>query len=379
MSGESYVLRTMLELIRIDSESLSERAAADYVTARLREMGVDAVEDEAGKVLGGNAGNLTALVKGSVAGAPTVMLNAHLDTVKPGKGVRPVVEDGVVRASGDTILGSDDKAGVAAILDTVRRLKEEGAPHGDILLVFTVAEELGIKGAAKLDPAVLKADFGYALDSSGGPGEIIVGSPTHDKITAVITGRAAHAGIEPEKGVSAIRVAADAIASMKLGRIDDETTANVGVIRGGLATNIIPESVTIEAEARSRNADKLTEQIANMREALERAASNAAARIDIRIDREYSAYMLGEDCPAVKTAVEAARAAGIAPELRTSGGGSDANVFNHIGLPTATLGIGMRNCHTAKEHIYVSDLEAVARFVYEIVMRAAAGAKEGGA
>ncbi|MFA6451276.1 MAG: M20/M25/M40 family metallo-hydrolase, partial [bacterium] len=313
-----------------------------------------------------NSGNLIATIKGERRDLPAIMLNAHMDTVKPGIGVKPVIDGDMIKASGDTILGGDDKAGVAIILEIARILKEEKIPHGDLLIVMTVAEEIGIKGAGALDPKYLKADFGYTLDCTGTAGGIFVASPTHDKIEARITGRAAHAGIEPEKGISAILTASKAISKMKLGRIDDETTANVGVIRGGRATNIIPDSVLIEAEARSHNTAKLDEQVAMMRGALETAASEAGAQIDLKIIREYQNYKLTEDMPVIKVAQAVARSIGIEPILKTSGGGSDANIFNAHGLPTAPLGTAMHNCHTMDEDISISELECVFEYVMAI-------------
>ncbi len=365
--GNSSLIDTFLELIAIDSESLSERNVVDCVASRLKPYVDSIFEDDAGSKIGGNAGNLIATIKGTLKDAPTIMLNAHTDTVKPGIGVKYTIDGDIIKSAGQTILGGDDKAGVAVILEMVRRLKEEKVPHGDILIVLSVAEELGIKGAAVIDPKHLKADFGYVLDCTGKAGGIFVASPTHDKIDAVITGRAAHAGIEPEKGVSAILTASKAIAAMKLGRIDEETTANVGVIRGGRATNIIPDSVHIEAEARSHNMEKLEKQIAAMKKALEDAASEAGAGIDIKIDREYVNYRISEDAPVVRTAIAAAKALDITPELKTSGGGSDANIFNVLGLPSVPLGTAMSKCHTKEEEISISELEEVFRFVYQIV------------
>jgi tripeptide aminopeptidase len=367
MSGYSPLIETLLELVRIDSESFNERRVADYIIGRLKCAADEIIEDDAGAKLGGNAGNLIVRLKGARPDFPTIMLNAHMDTVQPGIGIEPVVEGDIIRSAGDTILGSDDKAGVALIIEIVRQLKDKNIPHGDLLLVFTIAEEIGIKGAARLDPKLLKADFGYVLDCTHGPGCIFIGSPSHEKITATVRGRAAHAGIEPEKGISAIRAASLAISRMTLGRIDDETTANVGVIHGGHATNIVPDTVTVEAEARSHDRAKLERQVVHMVQALESAAAETGAKIEFVIEREYSSYRLAEDMPIVKLAMKAARAAGIEPELRMSGGGSDANVFNALGLPAAPLGTAMRKAHTKEEEISISELEGVLDYVMEIV------------
>ncbi|HOX27882.1 MAG TPA: M20/M25/M40 family metallo-hydrolase [bacterium] len=367
MAEPSKLIKTFLELVAIDSESLNERGVADYILARLAPRAASVFEDDAAAKLGGNCGNLILKLKGSIPGAPVIMLNAHMDTVKPGIGIKPVFDGDMIRSGGDTILGSDDKAGVAVIIETVDRLFEEKAPHGDLLLVFTISEEIGLRGAANLDSKLLEADFCYTLDNSGGAGVIFVGAPSHDKLTVRIKGRAAHAGVEPEKGVSAIQVAAAAISKMKLGRIDDETTANVGVIRGGRATNIIPETVVVEAEARSHDNKKLEVQIDSMRAAFESAAAEFGATIEMEHEKEYLAYRLTEEMPVVKVAAAAARAMGVAPSLKVSGGGSDANIFNAHGLPSAPLGAAMRNCHSNKEEMSVSELEGVLKFVLEIV------------
>jgi tripeptide aminopeptidase len=363
----SPLIETFIEMIKIDSESLAERKMADYVIAKLKPYADTIFEDDAAAKIGGSAGNIIATVKGNRGGLPAVMLNAHIDTVKPGVGVKFTTGGDLIKSTGETILGADDKSGVSVILEIVRRLKEDNIPHGDLLIVLTVAEEIGIKGAAAIDPKHLKADFGYVLDCTGPAGGIFTASPAHDRIDARITGRAAHAGIEPEKGVSAILVASKAISSMKLGRIDEETTANVGVIRGGRATNIIPDSVLIEAEARSHNPEKLARQVVEMRAALENAASETGAEITIDIEREYNCYKLTENMPVIKVALAAARAIGLEPELKTSGGGSDANIFNALGLPSAPLGAAMRKCHTKEEEISISELEEVFNYVMRIV------------
>jgi len=367
MQTYSPLIKTFLELVSIDSESFYERDVADYVKSRIGKYFDDYFEDDASEKLGGNCGNQIIYIKGNRADYPVIMLNSHMDTVKPGIGIKTVIEGDIIKSSGETILGGDDKAGLCVIIELLSYLKENRIDCGDLQIVLTVAEEQGIKGASQLDTGLIKADFGYTLDNVGTAGDIFIASPYHDKITAKIVGKAAHAGMEPEKGVSAIQVVSKAISRMKLGRIDEETTANVGIIKGGRATNIIPDTVCIEAEARSHNQEKIQKQINHMREIMDVTCRENNAKLEIEINREYSGYMLDEGMQAVKVAMNAARLMGIEPCLRTSGGGSDANVFNKSGIQVAPLGTAMRNCHTTEEDISMTELEGVFEYVKKII------------
>lgn len=360
---EKPLIDTFLEMVRINSESRSEGRMNKYVRGRLGSFAAEIIEDGTAEKIGGESGNLVINIKGNRPGAPTILMNAHMDTVKPGLDIEPVIEGDMIRSAGETILGADDKTGLSVILETIRILKEEGRPHGDIQLVITVAEEQGLLGARNLDKSLLKADFGISLDCSGTAGMIYNASPFHDTIHATFKGRSAHAGIEPENGVSAILVASRAISKMKLGRVDEETTANVGIIKGGLATNIIPESVRLDAEARSHNEEKLKAQLADMRAAMVQAAEEAGAKVDIVEEREYTGYLISEDAPVIELMKKAASAVGITPEIKASGGGSDANIINRHGIPTIPIGSAMRKCHTQDEHIFIPELVKVLEWV----------------
>ncbi|HOV78782.1 MAG TPA: M20/M25/M40 family metallo-hydrolase [Bacillota bacterium] len=366
MVNTERIVKEFLELAGIDSVSGKERQIADRLKAKLAGLGLEVYEDAAGTLVGSDTGNIIGRMSGSGRG-PVLMLCSHMDTVEPGSGVKPVIEQGVIRSSGDTVLGADDKAGIAAILEVLRLLKENRIEHGGIEVVFTIWEEGGLFGSKNLDFSLLKARTGFVLDSDGPPGTIITRAPSQDRIGATIIGRAAHAGINPEDGINAIEVAGHAIARMKLGRIDHETTSNIGVIAGGKAVNIVPDSVSLEGEARSLNAEKRKAQTESICRAIRETASRFGASADIKVETLYLDFDLGEEAPPVKIAVRAAENLGLTYLLGKTGGGSDANIFNSRGISTAVLGIGMKKPHTTEEYINVSDLAGNARYLFEIV------------
>jgi len=291
-----------------------------------------------------------------------------MDTVTPGRGIQPRLDDdGYIRSDGTTILGSDDKAGLAAMLEAIRVLKEDGLPHGPIQFVITVGEEAGLVGARAMDPSRLRARYGFALDSNGSIGDIAVAAPTQAKIEIVIRGKSAHAGVNPEDGISAIQVAAKAVSRMPLGRIDAETTANIGRFEGGGPTNIVCDYVKLDAEARSIRQEKLDRQVAAMKEAVESAAAEFGASAEFASEIIYPAFSFGDDDEVVQIAKAAIAAMGRSPRTFPSGGGSDANVFNGKGVPTVNLAVGYEDIHTTKERIKADDLTAAAELVLAIV------------
>lgn len=365
------LLQEFVELVELYCPSGKEREAAEYVKNKLAELQLTVSEDDAGTKTGGNCGNLHVLLKGNAADCPSMMLSAHLDVVEPCEGVQAEVKDGVIQSAGDTVLGSDDKAGVAVLLETLRTIVENDLKHGDILAVFTIGEESGLYGSRHLDSAVLQSvDIGYALDSSGPPGKIIVQAPGQDNLHAVIRGKAAHAGIAPEKGINAIKILSQAVAAMPLGRIDAETTANIGIIKGGRAPNIVPDEVELWGEARSHNPAKLEKLTGQLRKALESAAADAGGTVELEIVPEYKNYTLTKDSLVVSLAVAAAEKAGLTVSLEETGGGSDSNIFNDKGLPTAVLGMGMEQVHTTKEQITEEHLYQAADWVVALVQAA---------
>jgi tripeptide aminopeptidase len=256
----SKVVETFLELIEIDSLSKNEKKMAEKIIEKLETIGVKAYIDDAGPKTGGNCGNVIARIPGT-AQKPSLLFMAHMDTVTPGIGKKGIIKDGYIESAGDTILGADDIAGVAIILTAVENAIKENIDRGDINIAFTVGEELRLLGARYLEMDAIKSDYGFILDSDGDVGTIVLKAPSHECFEITLKGKAAHAGIEPEKGISAIKVAADAISKINFGRVDEETTSNIGVIEGGKATNIVCDEVFIKGEVRSHSPEKLNEQI----------------------------------------------------------------------------------------------------------------------
>lgn len=338
-----------MELVQIDSETKYEAQIAKVLKKKFTELGVDVYEDDTTAQTGHGAGNLICTLQGTKDGVDPIYFTSHMDTVVPGKSIKPSIKDGYVVTDGTTILGADDKAGLAVMLETVRVLKERNIPHGTIQFIITVGEESGLVGAKALDSSLVKAKFGYALDSDGKVGNIVVAAPTQAKISAVILGKTAHAGVAPEKGVSAITIAAKAIAKMPLGRIDEETTANIGRFEGGTQTNIVCDRVNILAEARSLVPEKMEEQVRKMKEAFESTAEEMGGKAEIEVQVMYPGFKFGEGDHVVEVARKAAAKIGRTCELLKSGGGSDANVIAGFGIPTVNLAVGYEDIHTTNE------------------------------
>ena len=363
------LLATFIDLLRIDSPSGFEAELAGHCAAELERMGFAVRFDESTALTGSDTGNLIAELPGTAPGAPVLLLCAHFDCVEPCRGVEPVVTDGVVSSAGDTVLGADDKAGIAAIFEGVRRTIEAGSMRGDIRVVLTVAEECGLKGAKALDPADAAAGLCLVLDADGEPGGMVIGAPTHYTFVAHFAGAASHAGVAPERGRSALVMASRAVAAMELGRLDEVTTANVGTIEGGTATNVVPARVTLTGECRSLDARRIDE----VREAMDAVMKEAAASLDGEVEvvwtKEYEAFRTPEDSPAIATMREACADAGVTPRLLTTGGGSDGSVFAERGTPTVVLSCGMRSVHSADETMSVADLEALTRLVSASIVR----------
>lgn len=366
MVNRNRIVNEFLELVQIDSLSKNEKQMAEVLLHKLGEMGYAAYEDNAGVKIGGNTGNVLCLVKGE-KNVPSLLLTAHMDTVAPGTGKRPVLEDGMIRSDGTTVLGGDDAAGMVSILEALRVLREDGIKHGDIQLVFTVGEEIGLLGSKTIDYSSINADYGIGLDGAGAVGNVTVKGPSQNTMDIVVMGRAAHAGVEPEKGISAIQMAADAISRMKLGRIDGETTANIGVINGGLATNIICERVEIRAEARSRDEKKLEIQTRHMRECFEQAALKFGGNIEFMVERVYSAFSIDDGEHIITVLKKAAVNAGVEIMLKATGGGSDINIMNGNGIKSVDLSVGMSEVHSVDEKIAVAYLVKSAEFLVEII------------
>lgn len=373
MINKERIRNEFFELVRISCPSRGEREVADILKAKLAKLGFEVSEDDAGSKAGGTCGNIFGYIPGSIPKAPVIMLTAHMDSVEPCHNIEPVLEDGIITAKGNTILGGDDKAGIAAILEGIRAILESGIPYGGILIIFTICEESSLGGSKHIDQSKLaKADFGYALDAGGAPGQIINMAPGQNSITAIIQGKTAHAGVAPEEGNNAIMLAAKAIAKIRQGRIDDETTANVGIIKGGVATNIVPDKVEVFCEARSRDLTKLDEQTKHMKETFEQVVSENGGKAEVNIKEAYKPFVLSPESEVVRTAKLAAQSLGLPTDITATGGGSDANFFNGFAMPTAVLGIGMSKVHTTEEFLKEEDLYNSARWVAAIIKTVAA-------
>ncbi len=352
------LIQQFCDFVRLDSPSRHERQFAEVVGAKLSELGIQVEGDGAGAKLGGECDNLMGRLPATAEGFPVIMLNAHLDTVGPSAGIEPVIEDDTVRSAGETILGADCKAGIVILLAALRRLQEEQLAHGELVIVLTVAEEVGLVGSQHLDYSALQPlpQMAYVLDGSHQPGKLTTAAPYADKLTVWVRGRAAHAGLAPEEGISAIYVAARAISQMRLGRLDGETTANVGTIHGGQAMNIVPEMVEFVGEARSHNEEKLARQTEHMCQVVKREATEYGATADINPERLYNGFYLGPQEPVVARAVQAAQQVGIEPVLAKSGGGSDANIFNEHGIPSVIMATGGGRPHTVDEYLHIPSM-----------------------
>jgi tripeptide aminopeptidase len=356
---QDEVVALFTELAALPSPPGEERVVADRVAEYLRALGLEVVEDDAGARIGSNAGNLYSRVEPTGEGGTPLFFCAHLDTVPPEGAIEPVLEDGVIRNAAGTILGADNKAAVAVMLEATRLLLSENRRHSGIELLFTPKEEVGLIGAAAFDQEQLQARVGYVYDQAAPIGEVILGAPHAHSMEVRFHGRAAHAGMYPEEGRSAIAAAAKAIADFKLGQVDEESTANVGIIRGGTAGNIVPEWCSFLAEARSHDPQKLADLVREMLEAATFAAGLEDCQVETEVHKSYSGYRFKRDDFVVRLARTALERAGHEPSLKLSGGAADANVFNERGLQCVNLANGMAEIHTPDEHIAVADLEAM--------------------
>jgi len=365
----------LIELIKIDSLSRREYDVAMRLKRELEELGGEVTIDNAGEMVSGNVGNLIAKFPGNSSKSQPLLLSAHMDTVVPGEGIVPILDGDILRTDGTTVLGGDDKSGVAIICEVLRVIKENHIPCSAVDVVFTICEEAGLIGAKCLDIDNLRARTGLVLDSDS-VGFLFTRAPASNRMEFRVHGLEAHAGICPEKGINAIKVAAEGIAQMTLGRIDHETTANIGVIEGGMAVNIVPNQVVLKGEARSHDLDKLRRQTKLMQRCLEEAAAKHTlefdgklhrARVEAKIEKDYDRMNVPENAPIVQLVHAAARNLNLEVKTGATGGGCDANILNQKGLVVANLGTGMREIHTVNEWLDMKDLYLSAQMVLEIV------------
>jgi tripeptide aminopeptidase len=367
MINEGRLIDLLLNLIKIDAPALKEREVIDWTKKYLTKIGLQVREDDAGAKIGGNAGNVIATLPANVEGRPKIYLSAHFDTVEPTAGMVILEEDGRFFTDGSTILGADDKAGMAPAIEAVHCLVESGEPHGEVVLLLSVAEEIGLKGADACDLEELNLHYGFVLDTGPPVGSFVNRTGTHDKLEIEVHGRPAHAGKDPENGINAIQVTSDAICNMKLGRIGPETTANIGIIEGGTAVNVVCPSVRLRGEARSTSIEDLDAQVGHMISCFEEAAAKWGTTVTIDHARHYVSYFIEEDAPVAKTAVAASRKLGFDPQFRTTLGGSDANIYNAKGVPSLVVATGMDKIHTHEENVTRKDLIDTAKLALELI------------
>ena len=378
MINQQRLVDEFARLAAINSPPLREGAIASYLEERLRRLGGKVCFDNAAATTGGEVGNLVAYFPETGKATEPLLFSVHMDTVEPGGQVEPVLRDGVFYSAGDTVLGADDKAGIAELIEALEVAREQGIAHGPIEVVVAIAEEIGLVGAKHLDYGLLKARKGFALDTKG-IDQMVLKAPGANRLKVEITGLAAHAGLAPELGISAIQTAALALGRMHLGRIDYETTANIGRIEGGVASNIVPQKVLLEGEARSHDPHKLQAQTEHMLACFEGAADDMAREIDgrrvrpvvsVEVKADFPSMAVAEEAPIVTLARRAAEAVGHDLKVRLGGGGSDANIFNGHGIEMIILATGMEGVHTHDESVAVADMVHVTELLVEIIRQA---------
>ncbi len=378
MSNESIdrerLAETFIQLCEIESPSREERRVADYLTDLFASLGAESVvEDDSAEKTGANCGNLIVRFPGTVEKEP-LFFACHMDTVEPGRGVKVLRTGDLFTSRGNTVLGGDDKSGIAALVELIRVLHEGNLPYGPMEFLFTTCEEVGLLGAKSLDHSLVQAKYGYALDSTG-INRVIVGAPAANRLKVEVHGIAAHAGLNPEQGVSAFCLAARAIADLRLGRLDEQSTANFGLIHGGVATNIIPDLITLEGEVRSHSPEKLEAYTKEIETTFRNVVRGWSARIgngrspsvEISVEKEYPVMRLEDDEPVIVRVQQAGDALGREIVFQVAGGGSDANIFNSYGLKTAIIATGMDKVHTTDECLDLKDLTSLTELLLAVV------------
>lgn len=365
MIKEARLIENFLDMVKISSPSKNERAMGDYLLKVLKELGLEVSEDNAGEINGGNCGNIIGVLR--APGKKKLLFSAHMDTVVPCEKIVPVIENGVIKSDGTSVLGGDDKGGIAAIIEMLRVIKENNLDHPEIVVVFSMGEEIGLLGSKAFAIGSYGIDYGFILDSSGKPGKIITKAPSAARGKITIIGKPAHAGISPESGINALTVAAHAITKIKLGRVDVETTSNIGIVNGGQATNIVMPSVELDYEARSLSNEKLDNLLAETFKIFEDVCKEFGAKLENTVQVEYPGFALNDDEKIVEIVKNACERAEIKSETASSGGGSDTNIYNSKGVPSVNLAVGMTKVHTLEEYIEIKDLVNLSKILVEII------------
>ncbi|UEX89119.1 tripeptidase T [Staphylococcus ratti] len=367
MINQERLIQTFMALVKIDSETGHEGTIQPILKDKFLALGLDVKEDNAQALTQFGANNLICTLEASEQNRDKIYFTSHMDTVEPGQNVQPILkEDGYIYSDGTTVLGADDKAGLAVIFEALQVIKENQLPHGQLQFVITVGEESGLVGAKALDSALLDADYDFAIDASAPVGDITIGAPYQMKMHAQIYGKKAHAST-PKEGISAINIAAKAISQMKLGQIDEETTANIGSFNGGGPTNVVTDLVHIWAEARSHDKAKIDAQTEHMKETFINAASQYQCKAEVTSELSYPGFKINEDEKVYQIAKKASKALGFAANTSVGGGGSDGNIINGFGIPTVILGVGYEFIHTTEERIAKQSLYDLTRYVLKII------------
>lgn len=361
------LLELFLELAKINGPSTKEQLVANFLMKTLPNLGFTIEFDEAHKHFGGEVGNLIAWREGTDSTIPPLFFSTHMDTVLPTENLKPVIKDGVIYSDGTTILGADDRAALAAYLEAIQAIIESDVPHGPIEFILTVNEQPGLVGATYMDYSKSKSKTGYIFDSSGDVGQIILKGPYSSRIWMEVQGNAAHIALNAEEGNSAFLIAAEGLSNMKLGTIDEETLANIGILKGGELTSIIPGSVTVGGEVRSFSKEKLNQQLRHMEATMQKAAEKSGGKVNVTIEKKYSGFDIPEDHILTKTALAAAHQINVKPYLTETLGGADTNVLNENGLTCLTLGLGFQNIHSFRECISIENLVNTGRLTAALI------------
>ncbi len=359
--NKNQLINTFLRLVKIDSISLQEKKFINYITQQFKSFGLTVKFQKVNET-----GNIVAILKGNKKNS--IFFNAHMDTVEPGKNIKPIVTDKLIKSDGNTVLGGDDKAAIAIFIEAIKLIKKYQAPVPEIYFVLTYGEEIGLEGAKHFDFSLLKPKTGFSFDADGPPGTIVLSAPTHWVYEIKIYGKSAHAGLEPEKGKNAIKIAAELINRIKTGKLDNETTANVGKIEGGRATNIVPDFVKFTGEIRSRNKIKWQKYIKKLKEEIAFIKRKHKTKIESKFQLAYKSYKFDENSAIVKKVVKACKLAKLTPKFEHSNGGSDSNIFNQNGFKTLNLGIGMSKAHTTDEYILIKDMVNGLKLMLALIM-----------
>ncbi len=363
------------KLCQIDSPSTKEKPVADYLIKIFSDLGGDVSEDDSASKTGSDCGNLLVRFPGNVLELEPVFFNCHMDTVQPGIGVKVLRKGNIFTSAGDTILGADDKSGIAVFIEVMQLMKENNIAYGPVEFLFTTCEEVGLRGAKSFDFNRLQSKIGYALDSTG-TDKVIIGAPAANRLSIEIDGVSAHAGLNPELGISAIQIASKAISELHLGRLDHESTANIGLISGGTATNIIPDKVIVHGEVRSHSQDKLCSFTESIEETFNQVVddftdlsseTNGKPTVKFSVAEEYPVMSVSLDDNVIKRIESAAFLLDRQLDYISAGGGSDANIFNSHGLATAIIGTGMAKVHSTEETIDLQDMVRTAELVLAII------------